>query len=175
MARFEIFKQLRNYEERLDNIYGSSTIFNKSADGFTSLESSVVFLSNCQHTKIDSVRQESNKFIELLKTRPLNVCLTNEQYDANLMFEITKDYVMLLVSVSDATYQNFVASINAWKYVVFTVEGDFRGFDDKNGPISLIGPHGSSAAGRLDLNALNIIFKDVKIEIADDQDLYART
>ena len=175
MARFEILKQLRNYEERLDNIYGSTTIFNKKAEGNTSLESSVVFLSQCRHNKIDSVRQESSKFIELLKTRPLNVCMTNEQYDANLMFEITADYVMLLVSVSDASYQNFVASMNAWKYVVFTVEGDFRGFDDKSGPIALTGPHGTSAAGRLDLNSVNIIFKDVKIEIDDDQDLYARS
>ena len=173
MAVLEIYKQLRNPDERLDNIYGSSTLFNKRFNDGQSKESSIIFLANCRYGRTEPVRAESPHFIDILKTRQLNVCLTNEQYDTNLMFEITADYVMLLVSVNDASYQHFLASMALWKYAVFNAEADFTLFEKKAGGMALPG-QSLGQANRADVNSVTLLFKDVRVDIAEDQDLYAR-
>ena len=173
MAVLEIYKQLRNSDERLDNIYGSSTLFNKRFNDGQSKESSIIFLANCRYGRTEPVRAESLHFLDILKTRQLNVCLTNEQYDTNLMFEITADYVMLLVSVNDASYQHFLASMALWKYAVFNAEADFTAFEKKAGGMALPG-QSLGQSNRVDVNSVTLLFKDVRVDIAEDQDLYAK-
>ena len=173
MAVLEIYKQLRNPDERLDNIYGSSTLFNKRFNDGQSKESSIIFLANCRYGRTEPVRVESPQVLDILKTRQLNVCLTTEQYDTNLMFEITADYVMLLVSVNDASYQHFLASMALWKYTVFNAEADFSAFEKKAGGMALPG-QSLGQTNRVDVNSVTLLFKDVRVDIADDQDLYAK-
>lgn len=181
MAILEIFKQLRAADERLDQIYGSSTLFNKRmGDGGAqnqslgqSKESSIIFLAGCRTGRLDPVQAESTHFIDLLRTRQLNVCLTNEQYDTNLMFEITADYIMLLVSVNDATYQHFLASMALWKYAVFNAEADFTLFEKKASGLALPG-QSLGQTNRVDVSSVTLLFKDVRVDISEDQDLYAR-